>query len=119
MPTQGTSPIIIVLIILAAVITLFAWWFSARTSRQTRALIAHLKHNQKSFWRSQLRVSRSFNPIGVIEAYRQTTETVDQDFDALYQARKSGRRVQISAICLAMALIALVLVGTHLWGWSW
>ncbi len=119
MPTLGTSPIIMVLITLAAVVSLFAWWLSARTSRQTRALIAHLEQNHESYWHSQLRLSRSFNPVGVIEAYRRSAQTTDPDFDALYQARKSGRRAQISAICLAMALIGLVLVGTRYWGWSW
>ena len=26
---------------------------------------------------------------------------------------------QIAAICLALALIGLVLVGTRYWGWTW
>ena len=119
MPTSETSPIIMVLITLAAAVSLLAWWLSARTSRRTRALIAHLEQNQKSYWHSQLRLSHSFNPVGVIEAYRRSAPTTDPDFAALYQARKSGVRAQISAIGLAMALIGLVLIGTRFWDWSW
>ena len=28
-------------------------------------------------------------------------------------------RAQIATICLAMALIGFVLVGTRYWGWTW
>jgi hypothetical protein len=57
--------------------------------------------------------------VGVIEAYRRSTHSIDPDFDTLYQARKNAMRAQIAAICLAMALIGLVLVGTRYWGWTW
>jgi PDZ domain-containing secreted protein len=119
MTTSGTSSIIMVLISLAAIVSLFAWWISVQTSHRTRGLIVHLEQNQKSYWHSQRRLSRSFNAVGVIEAYRRSAEKIDSDFDALYRARKRGLRTQISAICLAMALIGLVLIGAHFWGWSW
>ena len=119
MSTLGTSPIIMVLISLAAIVSLFAWWLSVQTSHRTRALIAHLEQNQKSYWRSQLRLSRNFNAVGVIEACRRSAEKTDPDFDALYRERKRGLRIQISAICLAMALIGLVLICTRFWDWGW
>ena len=119
MSTTETSPFVMVLITLAAVVSLLAWWLSARNSRRTRALLAYLEQNEESYWRSQQSLSRKINPIGVIEAYRRSVQAPDPEFDALYQARKSGTRAQISAIVLAMALIGLVLIGTRFWGWSW
>ncbi len=108
-----------VLITIAEAFTLLAWWLSARNSRRTRALIAYLKQNQESYWRLLPWLSRNFNPVGVIEAYRRSGQTVDPDFLALYQARKSGSWAQISAIIMALALIGVVLIGAALWGWSW
>ena len=108
-----------VLITLAAVVSLLAWWLSARNSRRTRTLLAHLEQNQESFWRSQQSLSRKLNPVGIIEAYRRSAQASDREFDALYQARKSGTRAQIFAIVLAATLIALVLIGTRFWGWGW
>ena len=119
MPSPETSPFVMVLITLAAVVSLFAWWLSARISRRTGALLAHLQHNQESFWRSQQSLSRKLNPIGVIEAYRRSAQAPDPEFDALYHARKSGTFAQIFAIVLAATLIALVLIGTRFWGWGW
>lgn len=108
-----------VLITLAALVSLLAWWLSARTSQRTRALIAYLEQNRTSFWQAQPRLSRYLTPVGVIAAYRRANLPDDPDFDALYQARKSGMRAQISAIAVAVALIGLVPAGTHFWGWTW
>jgi hypothetical protein len=119
MSTSGTSTIIMVLITLSAALSLLAWWFSVQTSRCTRALLAHLEQNQQSYWHSDLRRSRSHHPVGVIEAYRRSNRSNDPDFDCLYQARANAMRAQIATICLAMALIGLVLVGTRYWGWTW
>lgn len=116
MHTSETSPFVMVLITLAAVVSLLAWWLSARNSRRTRALIGYLEQNQESYWRSQQRRSRKLNPIGLIEAYRRASQAPDPEFDTL---RKSGTRAQISAIILATTLIALVVLGTKFWGWSW
>lgn len=102
-----------VLITLSAALSLLAWWLSVQTSRCTRALLAHLEQNQKSYWHSDLRRSRSHHPVGVIETYRRSTHSTDPDFDALYEARKNAMRAQLATICLAMALIGLVLVGTR------
>ena len=119
MSTSGTSTIIMVLITLSAALSLLAWWLSVQTSRCTRALLAHLEQNQKSYWHSDLRRSRSHHPVGVIEAYRRSNRSNDPDFDALYQARANAMRARIVTICLAMALVGLVLVGTRYWGWTW
>ena len=108
-----------VLITLSAAVSLLAWWFSVQTSRRTRALQAHLEQNQQSYWHSDLRRSRSHHPAGVIEAYRRSTHSTGPDFESLYQARANAMRAQIATICLAMALIGLVLVGTRYWGWTW
>lgn len=119
MPTTETSPVVMVLIGIAAASTLLAWALSARHSRRTRALVAYLKQNRDSYWRTLPWFSRTFNPIGVIEAYRRSCETPDPEFLALYEASKSGNWAQISAIFLAFALIGVVLIGTTFWGWGW
>jgi hypothetical protein len=48
MPDSQTSPVVMVLISVAAAFTVMAWWLSARNSRRTRALIAYLKQDQDS-----------------------------------------------------------------------
>lgn len=114
-----TSPVVMLLITIATAVTLLAWWLSARNSRRTRALIAYLEQYQKSYWRSQPWLSRNLNPVGVIEAYRRSSQASDPDFLALYRARKSGLRAEISAIVVASVLIGVVLIGTAFWGWNW
>jgi hypothetical protein len=114
-----TSPFVMALITLAAVVSLFAWWLSVRNSRRTRELIEYLERNQGSFWGSQQTLSRKLTAIGIIEAYRRSAQNPDPEFSALYQARKRGLLAQISAIVLAATLIGLVLIGTRFWGWSW
>lgn len=119
MSASETSPVVMILITIAAAITLLAWWLSDRNSRRTRALVAYLKEHQESLWRSLPWHSRNLTPTGAIEAYRRSGRTVDPDFLALYQARKRGARAVIFAITMALALIGVVLMGTTLWGWSW
>lgn len=85
------------------IFVLLAWWASSRNSRWTRALIAYLKENEKSYWCSLPLLSRNINPVGIIEANRRSGQSVDRDFFALYRARKSGALAQISAIILAVA----------------
>jgi hypothetical protein len=108
-----------VLITIAAGLTLLAWWLSVRNSRRTRALIAYLEQNHETFWRSLPSHSRNFNRVGAIEAYRRSDQIIDPNFLVLYQARKSGARAQISTIIIALALIGVVPIGTALWGWHW
>lgn len=119
MISSGTDPIVMVLIILAAAFVLLAWWASSQYSRKTRELIAYLKENEKSYWRSLPWLSRNFNPVGIIEAYRRSGQFIDPGFLTLYQAGKRGSLVQILAITMALVLIAVVLIGTSLWGWRW
>jgi hypothetical protein len=82
-------------------------------------LIAYLEQHQKTCWGSLPRLSRTFNPVGVIEALRRSGQTLEPEFLALYQARKSASRAQLFAIIMALALIGIVPIGTALWGWSW
>ena len=119
MLTSGTSLIVMVLITLAAAFLLLAWKASSQNSRKTRALIAYLKENENSYWRSLPWISRNFNRVGIVEAYYRSGQSIDPDFQKLYQAKKSGALVQILAIIVAMAMIAIVLIGTALWGWHW
>ena len=119
MLTSETSLVVMVLITLAAAFLIMAWMASSQNSRKTRALIAYLKENENSYWRSLSWISRNFNRVGVVEAYYRSGQSIDPDFLTLYQAKKSGALIQILAIIMATALIAIVLIGTSLWGWHW
>ncbi len=119
MISSKTDPVVMVLIISAAAFMLLAWWASSQNSRKTRELIAYLKKNENSYWQSFPWLSRNFNAVGIIEAYRRSGQSIDPAFLTPYQAGKRGSLVQILAITMALVLIAVVLIGTSLWGWRW
>lgn len=119
MAASDTDPAVMVLISLAVAVTLLAWWLSARNDRKTRRLIAHVKQHHGSYWQSLPRLSRILNPVGAVEAYRRSAQPADPIFLALYQERRRGRRIELTAITVAGAIIAIVIVGTTLLGWQW
>lgn len=119
MATPETSLIVKVLISGALLSTLIAWCLSVRYSRQTRALIAYLTQHQQEFWNALPRPARMFHPVGGVERYYRSAGPIDAAFETLYLARKKWARVQLLFILAAMALIALVILGTTYLGWHW
>jgi hypothetical protein len=119
MPESETDPAIMVVLSLAAVTTLFAWWLSARRDQRTRRLIDYLKQHQASYWRSLPWLSRTLSPASAIEGYRRKHQAGDPAFAALYAARRSASRASAVALLVPVCLIAIVLIGTTLLDWRW
>lgn len=119
MSDPQTSPIIMVLITLAVIVSLLAWVLSFRTSRRNRALIDHLQKTRATEWRSVPWLTRTVNPRGVVERFRRSGQSVDPEFTLLYQERKRFVRAEIACIAVAAALIAVTIIGTKYWGWAW
>ena len=116
MSGSQTSPIIMVLITLAAAVTLLAWVLSSRTSRWNRALIAHLQKTRATEWRSVPCLTRTVNPQGVVERFRRPGQSVDPEFTILYQACRRTVRAETACIAVAAANIAATVIGTNYWG---
>ena len=105
------------LVIVVAVSTVFAFVLEVRRGVENDRFVEWLKTERKSDWDSLTRADRLLT-IRAVEILRRGALADDAEFHARYQLTRHGTRFA-AAMSVAGAGIALVVLGTVVFGWNW
>jgi len=119
MPDIPTSPEIIILVVLAAALTLFAWWLSNRQMRRFRDFVSWIEEHHGARWQSLPGASWKLNRGGGVERLRREGLGDDPEFMTRYRYGKRVRWPQVVSLACGMGAIALIAAGIEYFGWNW
>ncbi len=112
-----TSVQIIVLVIVVLVATVYAFSLDIRRGAAFRRLIDWLKSDRAAEWQALTRSDR-FLTIRAVEILRRGALAGDDDFHVRYRETRHATRFMVAMI-VAFAGIALLVLGTTYFGWTW
>lgn len=112
-----TSIQVMALVSVVAISTLFAFYLDVRRQAEYRRFIEWLKNDRKADWQALTRSDR-FLTIRAVEILRRGALAGDPEFQARYQRTRHNRRFA-TAMIVALAGVALLVVGTTLFDWDW
>ena len=120
MESAGTSPFVMVSISLAALAIFYAFICEIRQDRIARRLRDWVQETYPEAWEGlswfHRRALASRITLRVLLRQRLIT---DRAFVERYSPITRLERRKLVALAICTTFIALVLVGTALWGWSW
>ena len=112
-----TSVQIMVLVIVVLVSTVYAFFLDVRRGAAFRRLIDWLKTDRAAEWQALTRSDR-FLTIRAVEILRRRALAGDDDFRVRYRETRHSTRFVV-AMTVAFAGIALLVLGTTYFGWTW
>ena len=112
-----TSIQVMFLVTVVAVSTVFAFYLDVRRQAEFGRFVEWLTSDRESDWQALTRTDR-FLTIRAVEILRRGALAGDAEFHARYQGTRHNIRFAIAMI-VALAGIALLLVGTTLFDWKW
>jgi hypothetical protein len=112
-----TSIQIMVLVIVVLVSTVYAFYLDVRREAEFGRLVEWLKTERRTDWQALTRSDR-FLTIRAVEILRRGALAGDAEFHARYQNTSPGTRF-VTAMIVAVAGIALLVLGTTLFDWKW
>ena len=115
----ATSPIVILLSLVAAAAVLGAWALAIRERRRFRGLVAWIETHHGARWAALPGAARRFNLVGAVEQLGRQGLGDDPEFMARYQDAKRGKPWRVILQLVGVALIGAILLGGRYWGWTW
>ena len=112
-----TSIQVMFLVTVVAVSTVFAFYLDVRREAEFGRFVEWLKTERTADWQALTRSDR-FLTIRAVEILRRGALAEDPEFHIGYQRTRPGRRF-VTAMIVAGAGIALLVLGTTLFEWSW
>ena len=114
---MSTSPEVKVTVIVVAAATLYGFYLDIRSGRANDRLMKWLKSERRVEW-DELSRSDRFLSMRAIEILRRGALNDDAEFHDRYQQTRPDRRFA-AAMIVAVASVALLLIGTKYLGWDW
>lgn len=115
----ATSPIVIVLALVAAAAVFGAWALAIRERRRLRALVRWIQTQHGARWDALPGATRRFSMAGGVEHLRRQGLGEDPEFMARYRRVKRGKPWQVVLQMVGVALIGAILLGGRYLGWNW
>ena len=115
----ATSPVVIVLALVAAAAVLGAWALAIRERRRLRKLVAWIAAHHGARWAALPGGARRFNLVGPVEQLRRQGLGDDPEFMARYRTVKRGKPWRVILQMVGVALIGAILLGGRYLGWIW
>jgi len=112
-----TSIQVMVLVTVVAVSTVYAFALDVRRGAAFRRLVEWLKSDRAAVWQALTRSDR-FLTIRAVEILRRGALAGDAEFHARYRETRHATRFAVAMI-VALAGIALVVLGTTFFDWTW
>jgi hypothetical protein len=112
-----TSIQIMVLVIVVLVSTVYAFYLDVRRGAEFGRLVEWLKTERKADWQALTRSDR-FLTIRAVEILRRGALADDEEFHVRYQETRHGTPFA-TAMIVAVAGIAALIMGTTYFGWKW
>ncbi len=116
---MGTSVEIVLLTTIAAVAVICAFHLRILRDRALRRLSRWLRAARAGEWDAVQRPGRWLNPIGAVERLRRGALSNDAEFAARYREVTSGDSRFFFSLAIAALAIALIVIGTRAFGWSY
>lgn len=118
-PDTSPSPEITILLGIAAVATLWMFITKTKSERRTTKLIAWISQNHRDAWAELHWAYRLiFRERGFVELARRNVIS-DPHFKQEFAVIAPYRRHIVISGSIAGGAIALILIGTRLFGWHW
>lgn len=114
-----TNPIVKVLVGIAAVAGLGGFLLDLRKQKRIRELVARIKAQDSATWSALAWHQRVLIPRGGLSILFKRATVNDPESLRAYAALQRVEKRQLALIVLAAVAIALVIIGTRYWGWSW
>lgn len=105
------------LVSVTALSVVYAFILEVRRGFEQDRLLEWLKAERAADWDALPRSDR-FLTVRAVEILRRGALASDADFHARYQMTRHGSRFAV-AMSIAVTAIALLLIGTRFFGWSW
>lgn len=115
---MGASLEIVLLLSIAAVATIYAWYLRVIQERAFRRLLSWLRASRQQEWNALPRSARWLDSIGAVEQLRRGALSADLEFAGRYRQSKAHQRRFLVALGIGILAIALVAVGSQTLGWS-
>ena len=116
-PQMETSLEVMFLVTVGALSAIYAFYLEVRRGAEDDRFLGWLKSERKSEWDALTRSDR-FLTIRAVEILRRGPLAADAEFQARYQRTRPGKRFE-TAMWVAVAAIALVILGTLFLDWNW
>lgn len=113
------SPGVIVFTTVGVITAVYAFICRVQAERVARAAMKRVRATQPGLWQSLDWLLRIANPAITLKVLRARHGTSDPHFDRhLERVRQLERRGHV-ALAAGSLCIALLLIGTRFWGWTW
>lgn len=114
---MGTSVQVMLLVIVVAISTIFAFYLEVRRGAENDRFIKWLETERKADWDALTRADRLLI-IRAVEILRRGALADDAEFHARYQLTRHGTRFA-TAMIVAGTGIALLVLGSSFLDWNW
>ncbi len=114
---MNTSVEIMIVLSIGVVAAVYAFYLDVRRTSAFSRLLAWLRSEREDDWEGLSRADR-FLSFRAVEILRRGALAGDPEFQSRYAPTRHGRRFVV-AMTVTTAAIALVILGTSFWGWSW
>jgi hypothetical protein len=115
---MGASIEIMLLLSIAAVAILYAFYLHIRRERAFRRLLGWVRAARPQEWSALPRSARWLNAIGAVEQLRRGALATDREFVHRYRHSKADQGRFLAALGVGVLAIALVAIGSQSLGWS-
>ena len=116
------SPGVIVFTTAGMVAAVYAFICQIRAGRVARVAVNRVRDTRPGAWQSVLAgnwLLRVANPAITIRVLRARHDVSDPHFDDHFERVREIERRGYRALAVAFVCIAVVLIGTRYWGWTW
>lgn len=106
--------LVLIAVIAAAAVTTLKFY----EDRKIRDIALWLRARYPDTWEALPWVVRNADRAGAVEAFRRNPEIDDPELERRYLQARRGRRMQVIALAVAIAAIALAVFGYNFLGWT-
>lgn len=115
---MGASLEIVLLLSVAALAIIYAFYLHVIGDRAFRRLLRWLRASRRQEWSALPLSARWFNSIGAVERLRRGALSADPEFARRYRQSKAHQGRLLGALGIGVLAIALVAIGTQSFGWT-
>jgi hypothetical protein len=115
----GASAGVILLTVVALIAALYAFVCEIRAERVAQTAVKRVRAMQPAVWQELDWIVRLANPVIKMKVLRSKHGVGGPDFDSRFDVVKRLERQQLIAAATVLLCVALVVIGSKSWGWTW
>jgi len=115
---RAATPGVIIFTAVGLIAALYAFVCHVRAERAARIAMKRLRGTRPAAWHSLGWLFRLANPAFTVNVLRARHHISDAQLDRQCQLVKRHQRHEWFAVAVALASVAVVLIGARFWGWK-